>query len=149
MRKLHFAKQTTLRLAAMFTTVGLLAAQANAGIIIDIADDGNDLVVNVSGSFDYGTFSEFTSTGTGVGLVGMNSSQIYQYIVSNNLQGIPIAQGVLDQSNWSGLFFQINQVLTLSSITGESSGGWRLDANALLMPDNYISGTPWVSEVSH
>ncbi len=72
-----------------------------------------------------------------------------QYIVSNKLQGIAITEGVRDVSNWSGMFFgsatSNNQVLPLTNITGESFGGWRLDSGQLIIPDNYISGTAWVS----
>lgn len=119
--------------------------KVHAGLIIDIADDGNDLVVNVSGSFNYGTISTFNNIGTGSGLVGAGNLQIFQYIVSNDLQQIPIALGVTDTSNWSSLFFQGSQLLPLSSVAGKSFGGWRIDANGLIIPENYSSGDPWVS----
>ena len=132
------------RLAAV--AIIAMGANASAGIIVDIVDDGDDLVVNVSGSFDYGTFSDFTKPGAATGLVGQGpSSNIYQYIVSNNLQQIGIANGVLDGSNWSSLFFKGSQVLALTDITGETFGGWRADPNGLIMPNGYVSGTVWES----
>ena len=122
-------------------------ANANAGIIIDIADDGNDLVVNVSGSFNYGTFNSFTTPNGSPGLVGAESLTVYQYFVSSNdFWQIPIANGVIDDSNWSSLFFNNgSQGLPLSSVTGESFGGWRIDTSGLYIPENYISGAQWVS----
>ena len=138
-----------IRSLGRFAAVAIIAmgTNASAGIIVDITDDGDDLVVNVSGSFNYGTFSSFTAPGTTLGMVGMQNP--LQYIVSNNLQGIPITEGVRDVSNWSGMFFGSatsgNQIMPLTSITGETFGGWRLDSGSFIVPKNYVSGTVWES----
>ena len=144
-----FLSSTYIRLLGRLASVAIIAMSTNAsaGIIVDIAEDGDDLVVNVSGSFDYGTFIDFTDPGTTTGLVGQGpTSNIYQYIVSNDLQRIGIANGVLDGSNWSSLFFKgSSQVLALTDVVGETFGGWRADPQGLIMPNGYVSGTVWES----
>ena len=135
----------------LLTLVAILCfiQPSRAEILVDIRDSGADLAITVTGSLNYGSASLGNTGGPNQNsLVGMSNGP-WSYAHTGSFVKLAAADGVIDDQ-WSGNFFASNpplptQVLPLTDVLGESTGGWRIDSTGLYFSNTYVSGSTWNS----